>query len=61
MKLEPGDSAEVDIPVSRDQLRWWNTQVSDWVAATGDVQFEIRGTFGTTAAAATLPATDSET
>ncbi len=54
VRLQPGESALVKIPISRQQLRWWNPEVADWVPADGKVDFEIRGTFGRAAASTTL-------
>jgi beta-glucosidase len=54
VRLEAGESAEIEIPISHEQLRWWDPEVSGWAPATGDVQFEIRGTFGAAGATATI-------
>lgn len=52
--LEAGESAIVDIPINREQLRWWNPEAPGWETATGEIEFEVRGTFGTATAAALL-------
>ena len=54
VRLDAGESAVVEIPIGREQLRWWNPEVSGWTEVTGDVQFEVRGTFGATTAVATI-------
>jgi beta-glucosidase len=52
--LEAGESAAIEVPISHEQLRWWNPAGPGWTPATGKIEFEIRGTFGTAAATAKL-------
>jgi beta-glucosidase len=54
VSLEADESTEVEIPISYEQLRWWDPDVPGWVAATGDIEFEIRGTPGKATVTATL-------
>jgi beta-glucosidase len=54
VSLEAGKSVAVEIPIGHEQLRWWNATEPGWTAATGDIEFEIRGTFGPTTVTATL-------
>ena len=55
VRLEAGESAAVEIPISREQLRWWNPEVPGWVMATDNIEFEVRGTFDVRTAVATSP------
>ena len=55
VSLEKGESTLVEIPISYEQIRWWNPEVPGWHVATGEVTFDIRGTFGATTAVAALP------
>jgi beta-glucosidase len=58
LRVGAGESAEVEIPIDHDRLRWWNPASAEWTAATGDVELEIRGTFGTTVITVTLGPSD---
>jgi beta-glucosidase len=55
VELEPGESALIEIPIAAERLRWWDPEVPGWVAASGKVDFEVRGTLGTATASTTLP------
>jgi beta-glucosidase len=55
LRVNAGESVPVEIPISHERLRWWNPAVPGWVATTGEIEFEIRGTFGISAVVATLP------
>jgi beta-glucosidase len=46
LRLAAGTSAAVEVPIPRERLRWWNPTLGGWTTATGEVAFEIRGTFG---------------
>ncbi len=50
VSLDAGESASVEIPISYERLRSWNPDGTGWVTATGRIEFEIQGTFGTTTA-----------
>ena len=54
VRLESGESASVEIPIAPERLRWRDPEIPGWVATTGDIEFEIRGTFGKTTASTTL-------
>ncbi len=45
--LDPGESTALDIEVALDQLRWWDVDRGDWAYATGALDLEARGVFGT--------------
>ncbi len=55
-RLAAGASVAVQIPIPPDHLRWWNPAVRDWTPATGSVEYEICGTFGTVLASADISA-----
>jgi beta-glucosidase len=47
LRLEAGDAADFTVPIELDRLRWWDPAGPGWTTATREVEFEIRGTFGT--------------
>jgi beta-glucosidase len=55
VRLQPGEETFFEIPIGGDRLRWWNPDVAEWMSASGDIEFEIRGSFGLTMLRTTLP------
>ena len=47
LRLGTGEAAEVNIAIEGDLLRWWDPAGPGWRTASGDVELEIHGTFGT--------------
>ncbi len=54
VRLEAGEAREFVVPIARDHLRWWDPDRPGWKTASGDVEFEICGTFGTQVVGANL-------
>lgn len=59
VRLEPGKSAPIEIPIAADRLRWWDPSGPGWTRATGEVEFEICGTFGKRVTGARLDASET--
>jgi len=47
LRLDAGEAAEFSIPIDLDLLRWWDPAGPGWKHASGDVELEMDGTFGT--------------
>jgi hypothetical protein len=55
-EVAAGASIAVEIPILPEHLRWWDPALGGWTPATGAVEFEVRGTFGTEPATIDLSA-----